>query len=52
VATTVAARTGIDRERVLAALEPSTPRDEAELVALGQAIDAIRMEVSSAHGAR
>jgi Domain of unknown function (DUF4350) len=52
VATTVAARTGIDRERVLAALEPSTPRDEAELVALGQAIDAIRTEVSSAHGAR
>jgi Domain of unknown function (DUF4350) len=52
VATTVAERTGIDRERALAALRPSTPRDEAELVALGQAIDTIRMEVSSAHGAR
>jgi hypothetical protein len=52
VAATVAERTGIDRERVLAALQPSTPRDEAELVALGQAIDTIRTEVSSAHGAR
>lgn len=52
VADTVAARTGIDRERVLAALQPPTPRDEAELVALGQAIDDIRTEVSSVHGAR
>jgi hypothetical protein len=52
VADTVAARTGLDRERVLAALRPPTPRDEAELVALGQTIDTIRMEVSSAHGAR
>jgi hypothetical protein len=52
VADTVATRTGIDRERVLAALQPPTPRDEAELVALGQAIDNIRTEVSSAHGAR
>jgi hypothetical protein len=52
VASTVAARTGIDRERVLAVLQPSTPPDEAELVALGQAIDTIRTEVSSAHGAR
>ncbi len=51
VADTVAARTGIDRDLVLAALQPSIPRDEAELVALGQAIDAIRTEVSSAHGA-
>jgi Domain of unknown function (DUF4350) len=51
VASTVAARTGIDHDRVLAALQPSTPRDDAELVALGQAIDAIRTEVSSAHGA-
>lgn len=51
VADTVAARTGIDRERVLAALQPPTPRDEAELVTLGQAIDDIRTEVSSVHGA-
>jgi Domain of unknown function (DUF4350) len=52
VATTAAERTGIDRDRVLAALQPSTPHDDAELVALGQAIDTIRTEVSSAHGAR
>ena len=51
VASTVAARTGIGRERVLAAIEPSTPRDEAELVALGQAIDAVRTEVVRAHTA-
>jgi hypothetical protein len=51
VADTASARTGIERERVLAALEPSMPRDEAELVALGQAIDTIRTEVVSAHGA-
>src|SRR6266702_6511487 len=52
VAETVAVRTGIDRERVLAALQPPTPRDDAALVALGQAIDTIRTAVSSAHGAR
>jgi hypothetical protein len=52
VAGTVAVRTGIDRERVLAALQPPTPQDDAELVALAQAIDNIRTEVSSAHGAR
>jgi hypothetical protein len=52
VATAAAERTGIDRERVLAALQPSSPHDEAELVALGQSIDSIRTEVSSAHGAR
>src|SRR6266536_542952 len=52
VAGTVAVRTGIDRERVLAALQPPTPQDDAELVALAQAIDTIRTEVSSAHGAR
>jgi len=51
VASTVAARTGIGRQRVLAAIEPSTPRDEAELVALGQAIDAVRTEVVRAHTA-
>jgi hypothetical protein len=51
VADTASARTGIERERVLAALEPSMPRDEADLVALGQAIDTIRTEVVSAHGA-
>jgi Domain of unknown function (DUF4350) len=34
VADTVAARTGIPRERVLRTLSPTTPRDGAELVAL------------------
>jgi Domain of unknown function (DUF4350) len=46
VADTVAARTGIPRERVLRTLTRSTPRDEAELVALSQAIDTIRREVT------
>jgi hypothetical protein len=32
---------------VLRALAPRTPRDEAELVALSQAVDAIRREVTS-----
>ena len=45
VADTVAARTGIPRERVLRTLTRSTPRDEAELVALSQAVDTIRREV-------
>ena len=45
VADTVAERTGIPRERVLRTLSPSTPRDEAELVALSQAVDTIRREV-------
>ena len=45
VADTVAARTGIPRERVLRTLTRSTPRDEAELVALSQAIDTVRREV-------
>jgi Domain of unknown function (DUF4350) len=45
VADTVAARTGIPRQRVLRALAPTTPRDEAELVALSQAVDDIRREV-------
>src|SRR6266545_1715888 len=48
VAATVAARTGLDRERVLAALQPGTPRDEVELVRLGLAVDTIRTEVTSA----
>jgi hypothetical protein len=47
VADTVAARTGIPRERVLRTLALTTPRDEAELVALSQAIDAVRREVTS-----
>jgi hypothetical protein len=47
VADTVAARTGIPRERVLRALAPTTPRDEAELVALSQAVDKVRREVTS-----
>jgi Domain of unknown function (DUF4350) len=46
VADTVAARTGIPRERVLATLTRSTPRDEAELVALSQAVDTVRREVT------
>jgi hypothetical protein len=45
VADAVAARTGIPRERVLWTLTQATPRDEAELVALSQAVDAIRREV-------
>jgi hypothetical protein len=45
VADTVAERTGIPRERVLRTLTPTTPRDEAELVALSQAIDTVRREV-------
>jgi hypothetical protein len=46
VADTVAERTGIPRERVLRTLTRTTPRDEAELVALSQAVDAIRREVT------
>jgi len=46
VADTVAERTGIPRERVLRTLTRSTPRDEAELVALSQAADTIRREVT------
>ena len=46
VADAVAARTGIPRERVLRTLTRSTPRDEAELVALSQAIDTVRREVT------
>jgi hypothetical protein len=49
VADTVAARTGIPRERVLRTLTRSTPRDEAELVALSQAIDTVRREVIRVH---
>jgi Domain of unknown function (DUF4350) len=45
VADTVAERTGIPRERVLRPLTSTTPRDEAELVALCQAADTIRREV-------
>ena len=45
VADTVAARTGIPRDRVLRTLTHPAPRDEAELVALGQAVDTIRREV-------
>jgi Domain of unknown function (DUF4350) len=46
VADAAAAR-GLDRRRALAALQPAAPRDEAELVALSQSVDAIRREVSS-----
>src|SRR6266508_1680031 len=46
VAGTVAVRTGSDRDRVLAALQPPTPQDDAELVALAQATDTIRTAVS------
>jgi Domain of unknown function (DUF4350) len=45
VADAVAARTRIPRERVLRTLTRATPRDEAELVALSQAVDTIRREV-------
>jgi hypothetical protein len=45
VADAVAARTGIPRERALRTLTRATPRDEAELVALSQAVDTIRREV-------
>jgi hypothetical protein len=46
VADTVAARTGIPRERVLRTLTQTAPRDETELVALSQAVDTIRREVT------
>ena len=46
VAEAVAARTGIPRERVLRTLTQTTPRDEAELVALSQAVDTVRREVT------
>lgn len=46
VADTVAERTGIPRERVLRTLTRTTSRDEAELVALSQAVDTIRREVT------
>jgi Domain of unknown function (DUF4350) len=49
VADTVAARTGIPREQVLRTLTRSTPGDEAELVALSQAIDTVRREVTRVH---
>jgi hypothetical protein len=46
VADAVAARTGIPRQRVLGTLTRATPRDEAELLALSQAVDTIRREVT------
>jgi hypothetical protein len=46
VADAVAARTGIPRERALRTLTQTTLRDEAELVALSQAIDTVRREVT------
>jgi Domain of unknown function (DUF4350) len=46
VADTVTARTGIDRGRVLAALQPSSPQSEADLVRLALSADAIRTEVT------
>jgi Domain of unknown function (DUF4350) len=46
VADTAAARTGIPRERVRRTLTQRTPRDEAELVALSQAVDTVRREVA------
>jgi hypothetical protein len=46
VADAVAARTGIPRERALRTLTQTTPRDEAELVALSQAIDTVHREVT------
>lgn len=49
LAATAAARTGMLPERVLAAVAPAPPHDEAELVALGQTVDQIRQ---GAWGAR
>ncbi len=46
LAAAVAARTGMLPERVLAAVAPAPPHDEAELVALAQAVDSIRREVT------
>jgi hypothetical protein len=46
VADAAAARTGVPRERVLRTLTRTTPGDEAELVALSQAIDTVRREVT------
>ena len=46
VADAAAARTGVPRERVLRTLTQTTPGDEAELVALSQAIDTVRREVT------
>jgi Domain of unknown function (DUF4350) len=46
VADAAAALTGIPPERVLRTLTQTTPRDEAELVALSQAIDTVRREVT------
>jgi Domain of unknown function (DUF4350) len=47
VADAAAQRSGVARERVLRALAPRSPRDEAELVAYSQAVDAVRREVTS-----
>jgi hypothetical protein len=47
VADAAAQRTGVARERVLRVLAPRPPRDEAGLVALSQAVDAVRREVTS-----
>jgi Domain of unknown function (DUF4350) len=48
VAEAAAARSGIPVERLRTALAPTTPpRDEAELVALAYAVDAVRREVTS-----
>jgi hypothetical protein len=47
VADAAEARTSVPRERVLAALTAAPPRDEAELVALAHAVDAVRREVTS-----
>jgi hypothetical protein len=46
VADAVAARTAVPRERGLRTLTQTTPGDEAELVALSQAIDTVRREVT------
>jgi hypothetical protein len=46
VADAVAARTGIDRDRVLDALDTRPTTDERDLVRRAQAIDAIRREVT------
>jgi hypothetical protein len=48
VAAAVTARTGMELGRVLAALQPGTPRDEAGLVRLARSVDAIRTQATSA----
>jgi hypothetical protein len=49
LADATAARTGLDRRLILATLAGLPPADEAGLIALAQAADGIRQEVTHAH---